>query len=161
MKLHDPGTFEARRRWLDSLPVGAILEDFDSALVKRADGMWDPMEVCTVAASAEYWADDSNDDALDWSDFWIGKGSVPFPAWPRIEAQEAPASPIKPDGWAGVTPDGVRAVIDASPWHSASIARAMGVDNGTVWRWRTRGVSKWATWYTLRALVEARATDEA
>lgn len=38
--LHDPGTPEARRAWLDSLPVGAVVEDKAGSDNVRSDAGW-------------------------------------------------------------------------------------------------------------------------
>ena len=38
--LHDPGTPEARRAWLDSLPAGAKVSDVAGYVYKWLDGLW-------------------------------------------------------------------------------------------------------------------------
>lgn len=64
-------------------------------------------------------------------------------------------SPARPAGWTSPAPDVVRAAIDGSRWHSAAIARALGISPVTVSRWRN-GASPvgWFEWYTLSALLK-------
>lgn len=143
----DPGTPEARRAWLDSLPVGAVVVDATGCPAERKPDGW--------------WLGNDGEPASEGGlRGWCGMEGF----WPAtIPAPSTPPLPFAcPAGWTAPTPDDVRAKVEATGMTHGELGRAMGGgpgSRGTVTKWLNG--SRRMGWPAWRVLCELAKVGEA